>query len=184
MVMPLLFPSHDQVEKIPYDIYNQLHGRLRHWNFKKDDEDAQKRLAEWKEKWHDHLLSFWGHIPAKPKHFLHSVGNPHPGWAKMYFKERRDPTSGEKLQHDPDFRYINLPTTANAPNLPDEFIDRLKRRPESWRKRFLEGDWDTLEGQIYTEYDRSVHVIEPFPIPKHWKRVYGLDHGYTNPSCC
>ena len=26
-------------------------------------------------------------------------------------------------------------------------------------------------------------MIEPFPLEKHWKRVYGLDHGYTNPTC-
>jgi phage terminase large subunit len=173
----------DQVEEIPYDIYNQLHGRLRHWNFKKDDEKAQERLAEWKDKWKDHLKDFWGYVPDKPKHFLHSVGNPHPGWAKLYFKERRDPATGTKLPFDPDFRFINLPTRGNIANLPDEFIDRLERRPESWRKRFLEGDWDTLEGQIYTEYDRAIHVIDGFELPKHWKRVYGMDHGYTNPTC-
>ena len=37
------------------------------------------------------------------------------------------------------------------------------------------------EGQAFPEFDRSVHVIEPFKIPEAWPRVRGIDYGYSAP---
>ena len=35
------------------------------------------------------------------------------------------------------------------------------------QKGLLEGDWDK-EGTAFTEFNRDVHVIEPFTIPSNW----------------
>ena len=40
-----------------------------------------------------------------------------------------------------------------------------------------DGDWDVFEGQFFTEFDRNVHVVEPFEIPQHWKRYIAMDYG-------
>jgi hypothetical protein len=44
-----------------------------------------------------------------------------------------------------------------------------------------EGDWDLFEGQFFTEWDRNVHIIEPFSIPSTFRKFIGIDYGSTAP---
>lgn len=37
-------------------------------------------------------------------------------------------------------------------------------------------------GKVYT-VEEDEFVINPIPIPPHWRRVYGFDHGYFNTAC-
>jgi hypothetical protein len=60
----------------------------------------------------------------------------------------------------------------------------LKSLPPTQRKQLLEGNWEIAEGAAFTEFDRHLHVIEPFEIPLHWERVKGLDYGYASESAC
>jgi hypothetical protein len=60
----------------------------------------------------------------------------------------------------------------------------LKSLPPTQRKQLLEGNWEVAEGAAFTEFDRDVHIIEPFDIPIHWERVKGLDYGYASESAC
>ena len=60
----------------------------------------------------------------------------------------------------------------------------LKSLPPTQRRQLLEGNWEISEGAAFTEFDREVHVIEPFEIPLHWERVKGLDYGYASESAC
>ena len=41
----------------------------------------------------------------------------------------------------------------------------------------LYGDWDIFDGQYFSEFKKDIHVIEPFEIPKHWKRYLAMDYG-------
>lgn len=63
-------------------------------------------------------------------------------------------------------------------NDPD-YINRLELLPEKEKQALLYGDWDIFDGQFFTEFDRKIHVITPFEIPKDWRiyraRDYGLD---------
>lgn len=58
-----------------------------------------------------------------------------------------------------------------------EYIDMLKALPDAKRKAHLEGRWDVFEGQYFTEFNREIHVAEPFEIPKHWRRYFTMDYG-------
>jgi hypothetical protein len=60
----------------------------------------------------------------------------------------------------------------------------LKSLPPTQRKQLLEGNWEVAEGAAFTEFDRDIHIIEPFDIPLHWERVKGLDYGYASESAC
>ena len=60
----------------------------------------------------------------------------------------------------------------------------LKSLPPTQRKQLLEGNWEIAEGAAFTEFDREMHVVEPFEIPLHWERVKGLDYGYASESAC
>jgi hypothetical protein len=60
----------------------------------------------------------------------------------------------------------------------------LKSLPPTQRKQLLEGNWEIAEGAAFTEFDRNLHVVEPFEIPLHWERVKGVDYGYASESAC
>ena len=50
--------------------------------------------------------------------------------------------------------------------------------PEQQRRQLLEGDWDIKEGAAFTEFNRDIHVVEPFHIPSNWVKFRSCDYGY------
>jgi len=54
--------------------------------------------------------------------------------------------------------------------------------PEQQRRQLLDGDWDIKEGAAFTEFDRSIHVVEPFSIPTNWVKFRACDYGYGSKS--
>ena len=54
--------------------------------------------------------------------------------------------------------------------------------PEQQRRQLLEGDWDIKEGAAFTEFDRNVHVVEPYRIPSNWVKFRACDYGYGSYS--
>ena len=54
--------------------------------------------------------------------------------------------------------------------------------PEQQRRQLLEGDWDIKEGAAFTEFNRDIHVIEPFDIPSNWVKFRACDYGYGSYS--
>ena len=64
-----------------------------------------------------------------------------------------------------------------------DYIKRLDQLPEDQRRALRDGDWDTFEGQYFPEFNRDIHVIEPFEIPVHWRRYRALDYGLDMLAC-
>jgi hypothetical protein len=58
----------------------------------------------------------------------------------------------------------------------------LQSLSETLRLQLLEGDWDTMEGAAFPEFDRQVHVIEPYNIPDGWRKFRACDYGYGSYS--
>ena len=50
--------------------------------------------------------------------------------------------------------------------------------PETQRRQLLYGDWDIAEGAAFPEFNRSIHVVEPYRIPADWTRFRACDYGY------
>ena len=74
-------------------------------------------------------------------------------------------------------------------NYPD-YIASLAMLPEAERNALLYGDWNSFEGQVFTEwkddpenYDtqQNTHVIAPFRIPDGWVIGRSYDFGYAKP---
>lgn len=63
-----------------------------------------------------------------------------------------------------------------------EYETMLLSLPEHQRKQLLEGDWDVSEGSAFSEFNRDIHVVDPFSIPKTWKRFRACDYGYGSYS--
>ena len=54
----------------------------------------------------------------------------------------------------------------------------LLSMPEHQRKQLLDGDWDINEGAAFPEFNRKIHSIEPYNIPRSWARFRACDYGY------
>lgn len=64
------------------------------------------------------------------------------------------------------------------------YLDNLARLTGVLQSRLVQGLWIQAEGAVYPEFDASVHIIEPFEIPAHWRRIRAIDFGFTNPFTC
>jgi len=98
--------------------------------------------------------------------------NPAPGWVKRRFIDAPEP----------DTIFIKALPYDN-PYLPDGYVERLKRTlPETWVKRFVEGDWSAFEGQIYPDFDRRIHVVDGFDAPEGARFFASIDYGIASPT--
>lgn len=80
------------------------------------------------------------------------------------------------------YKMIVAPSTENI-HLPDGYIEGMLGSYSKERiQRDIMGSFDSFEGMIYNDFDRTKHVVEPFTIPVNWTRVIGLDVGFTNPA--
>jgi len=66
----------------------------------------------------------------------------------------------------------------------DDYMIMLSSLPDIQKKQFLEGDWEAFEGSAFPEFNREIHVIEPFEIPNNWVKFRSADWGYSSPACC
>lgn len=66
-----------------------------------------------------------------------------------------------------------------------EYVDDLKNLPEVLRRAYLDGDWDVFEWQFFREFNRDVHVVDPYiPKDEDWvkRRIVAIDFWYLKPS--
>lgn len=102
-------------------------------------------------------------------------------WVKKMFIDR----DYEKGENPDDYLFIKARVYDNPAimqNDPD-YIRKLQALPEDLRRAYLDGDWDVFAGQYFREFRRDVHVIDPFPIPSHWRRYRALDYGLDMLAC-
>ena len=87
----------------------------------------------------------------------------------------------------PSTVFDNQELLKNDPN----YLATLAALPEAERNALLYGSWDSFTGQVFTEWKNDhlhyadhkwTHVIDPFPIPQHWKIYQGYDFGYAKPA--
>lgn len=112
--------------------------------------------------------------------------DPAPPGERFYFEnESTDLRTGEKKIFRKSVKYIPA-TLYDNPHLTrdDSYIATLASLPEIKRKQMLEGNWDVIEDGAFPEFDRSLHVIDPFRIPDGWLKFRAADWGFSSPFCC
>jgi len=108
-----------------------------------------------------------------------------PSYPKHPIKVKYIDRSGEKLsngrEHIKSWHFI----LDDNPFLSPEFVEGIKRTtpPGVEYERDIEGKWTAATGLVYPGL-REAHFIDPFKIPKDWKRYRGIDWGFTNPFVC
>lgn len=63
------------------------------------------------------------------------------------------------------------------------YVKRLENLNEKDKRALLYGDWDIFEGQYFDEFNRGIHVVKPFEIPKDWRRYISIDYGLDMLAC-
>jgi phage terminase large subunit len=74
-------------------------------------------------------------------------------------------------------------TPFDNPNLPDDYLDQFAGLPEAWIQRYVYGSHDVFVGQIFTDWDEDIHIVQPFRIPAHWERWSCIDPGIRHEGC-
>lgn len=102
-------------------------------------------------------------------------------WVKRLFISRRYKAS-EKPE---DYTFIAATVFDNKVLLEkdQEYVNMLNNLNDGLRQAWRDGNWDMLAGRYFSEFDRSVHVIEPFAIPEHWRRYRAIDYGLDCLAC-
>ena len=125
-------------------------------------------------------------------------GGPGHAWVKKMFIDPSTPNvpfwatdveTGEVLAYprghsregEPLFKRKFIPASLfDNPYLADtgDYEAMLLSLPEHQRKQLLEGDWDINEGAAFPEFNRKIHVVEPYDIPNGWAKFRACDYGY------
>lgn len=86
--------------------------------------------------------------------------NPSLGWIKNIFYDntaRANPKHPEHDMYNPNITTYIWKSTQN-PYLPKDFVDNIsKGKPEWWKKRYIDGSFDQVEGKQYyalVKYDK------------------------------
>jgi phage terminase large subunit len=111
------------------------------------------------------------------------------GWVRKLWVDRnfKDEPAALKPEY---FTYVRARATDNPHLHPSYFTDTLGSLPEFMRKALMEGSWDVIEGQYFTEWDPEIHIIKPWEvgpdtdqwgIPLSYPRIGGIDWGRAKP---
>jgi len=88
---------------------------------------------------------------------------------------------GHSREGEPLFKRRFIPASLfDNPYLAEggDYEAMLLSLPEHQRKQLLDGNWDVSEGAAFPEFNRKIHVIDPFKIPQSWSRFRACDYGY------
>lgn len=96
-------------------------------------------------------------------------------WVKRLFITKQ--YKGE--EHAEDYTFIPAKVTDNTALMKSdkEYYNTLASLPDGLRQQWLDGDWDYSAGMYFNEFNRDMHVMEPFVIPSDWRRYVTIDYG-------
>ena len=145
----------EEASEVDYDIFVQLQTRIRN--------------------------------PATKHHQIVLTTNPDLGWIKDKVLLIADKVYNATFPIVQDSDNLNsdisvhiAPTHLNK-YLPNDYEHTIaKGKPEWWIRRYLYGSFEHSEGLVYPMY--SDFIVDPFPIPKYWERMFGADFGLRDPT--
>lgn len=106
-------------------------------------------------------------------------------WVKERFVDPSPPNTAFRGKDGVDRIFIpsllsdNKPLNDSDPN----YRKRLEALPEKEKKALLYGDWNIFDGQYFSEFDIAIHVVDPFKIPKEWRKWRVFDYGLDRLAC-
>lgn len=121
-------------------------------------------------------------------------GNVGHGWVKDRFIKAKDP----KVKYVPEIPFADLQSGLRRVFIPAKVTDHPSEQfresylqvldaipDEQLRRAMRDGDWDVFEGQVYTEWEKELHIL-PGKLPINLdacKKYIGFDWGYNDWGC-
>lgn len=69
--------------------------------------------------------------------------------------------------------------------LPESYIENQKSTLFGhYYDRYVLGKWVGADKLVFDNFDRKIHIIKRFELPKEWKRFRAVDFGYRSPFTC
>ncbi len=89
------------------------------------------------------------------------------------------------ISSTPDDAKVHWIHGEDNPHLPPGALARLlKQYGPHERAARARGEWTTLEGRIYSDFQRATHVVQSFQPPSDWPVYFGIDFGTRAPFAC
>ncbi|MFF0138537.1 phage terminase large subunit [Streptomyces sp. NPDC005227] len=109
------------------------------------------------------------------------MGACNPSTPTHWIKQRCDQGAARMLvsRHIDNPAYVH--TDGTLTDVGRAYLAKLDALTGVRKLRLRDGTWAAAEGLIYPEFDETVHLVDPFPIPKEWTRWITVDFGFTNP---
>ena len=77
-------------------------------------------------------------------------------------------------------KFMYIPATAyDNPHIEQSYIQQLEALPEQQRKAYLYGSWEVFDGQFFSEWRESIHVVKHYDPPVSWPKYLAIDYGRT-----
>jgi PBSX family phage terminase large subunit len=157
---------------VSYDIFTQLTARLR--NRAAIVKDRTGKEIEHR---------FMGIVES----------NPEDGWIrdeflirsdKIFASKNVDTSSYDKLKVEKPEKAYHSFLSASPDNkyLHDNFIrDMCVGKDDRWIRKYVYCYLEVKEGAVYPDFKDC--LVDPFPIPDNWLRIFGFDKGWTDETC-
>lgn len=106
-------------------------------------------------------------------------------WVKRLFIDRDFILDGEYAENPDEYTFIQAKVQDNTALMKTDpgYIEMLKAQPPDIREAWLNGSWDCYEGQYFTDFNRELHVVEPFTVPAYWRIYRVFDYGLDMLAC-
>lgn len=136
--------------------------------------DEATQLTEYQYMWIASCCRGSNEIPKRIYLTCNPGGVGH-AWVKRLFIDRDYHPS----ENAADYTFIPARASDNAVLRTRDpgYLNWLDSLPDGQRQAWRDGDWDAFLGQYFSEFSRDIHVCEPFPIPKEWRRYVSMDYG-------
>lgn len=103
---------------------------------------------------------------------------------RIFASKSVDTSSYDKLKvKNPEKSYHSfLSATPDNTYLHDTFIaDLCVGKSDKWIRKYIYCYLEVKEGAVYPDFVTS--LVDPFPIPDNWLRIFGFDKGWTDETC-
>lgn len=158
----------DEAALLKPEHISEIKSRLRLGSWKPQTEAAKKRLPR----------LVMGSNPGGPSHLYLKEGWIDPAPPETMFEREVELRSGRKALKTrvfiparmEDNEYIDTEYEAQFVDMPEWKIQQL-----------VDGDWNVVPGAYFDCFDSRKHVIQPFTVPKWWRRYRSCDWGFRTP---
>lgn len=171
----------EEASNAKFDVFTELTARTRN---KKAIELAYNEDGSPVMEWDDNV-QIYRHKVKKSRLLGLICSNPDVGWIRTkilnYSDKVYSPTKYPRAEDANPFLSTHLHSSYQNVYLDPDFQLRIGRgKPDWWVKRYIYGSFDYAEGLVYPMF--TEHIVEPFPIPPDWKRMFGVDFGLRDPT--